>query len=165
MSRAIAPPQDTRLVALVATRKGAWLHYSDAKCKTWKADGPHLLGHTIAHLELNPRRPHLVGGRQNRSPQDQCRSEYGRVNWTPLPSVNDSAQLREWMGATQDGTPDGPKWHSILVDPRDAAHLNFAMSGGGLHGSRDAGLCMVVALLLAWWVHGEGITAAKLLAC
>jgi photosystem II stability/assembly factor-like uncharacterized protein len=39
----------------------------------------------------------------------------------------------------QDGTPDGPKLHSIIVDPRDAMHLYFAMSGGGVHESRDGG--------------------------
>ncbi|MCL4697113.1 MAG: glycosyl hydrolase, partial [Burkholderiaceae bacterium] len=38
-----------------------------------------------------------------------------------------------------DGTPDGPKLHSIIVDPRDAAHLIFGMSGGGVHESHDAG--------------------------
>ena len=39
----------------------------------------------------------------------------------------------------KDGTPDGPKLHSIIVDPRDPAHLLFGMSGGGVHESRDAG--------------------------
>ena len=39
------------------------------------------------------------------------------------------------MGTVQDGTPDGPKLHSIIVDPRDPAHLYFAMSGGGVHES------------------------------
>ena len=43
------------------------------------------------------------------------------------------------MGSVQDGTPDGPKMHSIIVDPRDAKHLYFAMSGGGIHESMDAG--------------------------
>jgi hypothetical protein len=43
------------------------------------------------------------------------------------------------MGTVQDGTPDGPKLHSIQVDPRDPAHLYFAMSGGGVHESRDGG--------------------------
>jgi photosystem II stability/assembly factor-like uncharacterized protein len=57
----------------------------------------------------------------------------------PLPAVNDDAQFREWMGTVQDGTPDGPKLHSIIVDPRDPAQLYFAMSGGGVHESRDAG--------------------------
>jgi photosystem II stability/assembly factor-like uncharacterized protein len=43
------------------------------------------------------------------------------------------------MGTVQDGTPDGPKLHSIIVDPRDPQHLYFAMSGGGVHESRDGG--------------------------
>jgi photosystem II stability/assembly factor-like uncharacterized protein len=73
------------------------------------------------------------------SPQGLFRSEDGGVSWTPLPSVNDDARFREWMGTVQDGTPDGPKLHSVIVDPRDASHLTFAMSGGGVHESRDAG--------------------------
>ena len=43
------------------------------------------------------------------------------------------------MGSVQDGTPDGPKLHSVIVDPRDPSRLVFAMSGGGVHESRDAG--------------------------
>jgi hypothetical protein len=73
------------------------------------------------------------------SPQGLFRSEDGGVSWTPLPAVNDDPQLREWMGSAQDGTPDGPKLHSVIVDPRDASHLYFAMSGGGVHESHDAG--------------------------
>ena len=34
---------------------------------------------------------------------------------------------------------DGPKLHSIIVDPRDPAHLYCAMSGGGVHESVDGG--------------------------
>ncbi len=37
------------------------------------------------------------------------------------------------------GTPDGPKMHSIIVDPRDPSHLYFAMSGGGVHETTDKG--------------------------
>ncbi|MFO1269236.1 MAG: hypothetical protein U1F67_22275, partial [Rubrivivax sp.] len=44
-----------RLVVLVATRKGAWLFHGDAQRKTWTVDGPHFLGHTITHLQLDPR--------------------------------------------------------------------------------------------------------------
>ena len=43
------------------------------------------------------------------------------------------------MGTVQDGTPDGPKMHSIIVDPRDPDHLYFAMSSGGVHESTDGG--------------------------
>ncbi|HET9820403.1 MAG TPA: glycosyl hydrolase [Burkholderiaceae bacterium] len=186
-----------RLVILVATRKGAWLFHGDARRRTWRADGPHFLGHTISHVVLDPRdgrtllaaaktghlgptifrsanlgrtwkeaakppafanlpglparsvdhtfwlTPGHAGERDTwyagTSPQGLFRSEDGGVTWAPLPSVNDDAQFREWMGTVQDGTPDGPKLHSITVDPRDASHLLFAMSGGGVHESRDAG--------------------------
>ena len=193
-----APRAARRLVIFVATRKGAWFFHGDAGRKTWKADGPHFLGHTISHVQLDPRdgrtllaaakTGHLgptifrstnlgrswneaqqppafgpaVGGLPGRSvdhtfwltpghaserdtwyagtsPQGLFRSEDGGVTWQPLPAVNDDVQFREWMGTVQDGTPDGPKLHSIIVDPRDASHLYFAMSGGGVHESRDAG--------------------------
>jgi photosystem II stability/assembly factor-like uncharacterized protein len=39
----------------------------------------------------------------------------------------------------ENGAPDGPKMHSIMVDPRDPAHLYFAMSSGGVHESLDGG--------------------------
>ncbi len=73
------------------------------------------------------------------SPQGLFRSDDGGVRWSPLASVNEDPSFREWMGTVQDGTPDGPKLHSIIVDPRDPAHLLFGMSGGGVHESRDAG--------------------------
>jgi photosystem II stability/assembly factor-like uncharacterized protein len=73
------------------------------------------------------------------SPQGLFRSEDGGVSWEPFSPINDDAQYRKWMGTVQDGTPDGPKLHSIIVDPRDPAHLYFAMSGGGVHESTDRG--------------------------
>ena len=73
------------------------------------------------------------------SPQGLFRSADSGVTWEPFSYINDDPQYREWMGTVQDGTPDGPKLHSILVDPRDPAHLYFAMSGGGVHESVDCG--------------------------
>lgn len=73
------------------------------------------------------------------SPQGLFRSEDGGDTWAPFSIVNDDPQYRAWMGTVQDGTPDGPKLHSIIVDPRDPAHLYFAMSGGGVHETRDHG--------------------------
>ena len=73
------------------------------------------------------------------SPQGLFRSNDGGVRWAPFSSINDDPQYREWMGSPQDGTPDGPKMHSIIVDPRDAKHLYFAMSSGGVHESIDGG--------------------------
>jgi hypothetical protein len=73
------------------------------------------------------------------SPQGLFRSEDGGDTWEPFSCVNEDRQYRAWMGTVQDGTPDGPKLHSIIVDPRDPAHLYFAMSGGGVHESLDGG--------------------------
>ena len=73
------------------------------------------------------------------SPQGLFRSDDGGVTWEPFSSINDDPQYRTWMGTVQDGTPDGPKLHSIIVDPRDPTHLYFAMSGGGVHESVDGG--------------------------
>jgi len=73
------------------------------------------------------------------SPQGLFRSEDGGDTWAPSSCINDDPQYRQWMGTEKDGTPDGPKLHSIIVDPRDAKHLYFAMSGGGVHESRDGG--------------------------
>jgi photosystem II stability/assembly factor-like uncharacterized protein len=192
-----ARPQ-RRLAIFVATRKGAWLFHSDAARKTWRADGPHFLGHIVNHVVLDPRdgrtllaaaktghlgptvfrstdcgrtwkeaaRPPAFAkapaGQNGRtvdhtfwltpchanepdvwyagtSPQGLFRSEDGGVSWEPFSGVNDDPKYREWMGTVQDGTPDGPKMHSIIVDPRDPGHLYFAMSGGGVHESGDGG--------------------------
>jgi hypothetical protein len=192
------PALTARVLVMVATRKGAWFFHSDAARKTWRADGPHFLGHIINHLVLDPRdgktllaaaktghlgptifrstnlgrtwkeatRPPAFAaatdGKTGRavdhtfwltpghasepnvwyagtSPQGLFRSEDGGVSWAPFSSINDDAQYRKWMGSVQDGTPDGPKMHSIIVDPRDAAHLYFAMSGGGVHETLDGG--------------------------
>ncbi len=73
------------------------------------------------------------------SPQGLFRTEDGGKTWAPFSCLNDDPKYRQWMGTVQDGTPDGPKLHSIIVDPRDPHHLYLAMSGGGVHESRDGG--------------------------
>ena len=94
------------------------------------------------------------------SPQGLFRSDDGGVTWEPFSSINDDPQYRKWMGTVQDGTPDGPKLHSILVDPRDPAHLYFAMSSGGVHESLDRGKTW--APLVAGMEVVEGFDAADL---
>ena len=199
--RAKRPPRPRRTgraLILVATRKGAWLFHGDAKRRTWRADGPHFLGHIVNHLVLDPRdgrtllaaakTGHLgptvfrstnlgrtwkesakppafakaTNGDKGRavdhtfwltpahgnepnvwyagtSPQGLFRSGDGGVSWEPFSVINDDPQYRAWMGSVQDGTPDGPKLHSIIVDPRDPARLYFSMSGGGTHETLDRG--------------------------
>ncbi len=74
------------------------------------------------------------------SPQGLFRSDDGGDTWQSASPINDDPQYIGWMGTVQDGTPDGPKMHSIIVDPRDPRHLYFGMSGGGVHESTDGGL-------------------------
>ncbi len=74
------------------------------------------------------------------SPQGIFRSEDGGVTWTSFSKINNDPQYIEWMGSVQDGTPDGPKLHSLIVDPRDAKHMYMGMSGGGVHESLDGGV-------------------------
>ncbi len=188
----------TRVLVLVATRKGAWLYHGDAARRTWRVNGPHFLGHIVSHVVLDPRDrrtllaaaktghlgptifrstdlgrtwkeasrppafPKAPAGQKGRvvdhtfwltpghasqpgswyagtSPQGLFHSEDGGVTWAPVSGLNDDPEYRKRMGGEQDGTPDGPKLHSIIVDPRDASHLYLGMSGGGAHESRDAG--------------------------
>jgi photosystem II stability/assembly factor-like uncharacterized protein len=73
------------------------------------------------------------------SPKGLFRSEDGGETWDSVKGFNEHPRRSQWTGGAQDGTPDGPKLHSIIVDPRDAAHLYLAMSGGGVHESVDGG--------------------------
>lgn len=73
------------------------------------------------------------------SPQGLFRSEDGGDTWVPVSGFNDHPMRPAWTGGAQDGTPDGPKLHSILVDPRDARHLYIGMSSGGVFESTDGG--------------------------
>lgn len=195
----------SNVVVMVATRKGAWLFHSDATRTSWRADGPHFLGHIINHVMLDPRdgqtllaaaktghlgptifrstdlgrtwkeatRPPAFAPATNgevaravdhtfwltpghasepnvwyagTSPQGLFRSEDGGITWAPFSYINDDAQYRQWMGSVQDGTPNGPKLHSIIVDPRDPTHLYFAMSGGGVHETVDGGQTFTLLL-------------------
>ena len=207
-----APDTPGPLLAMVATRKGAWLYRADADRERWAVDGPHFLGHVVTHLQLDPRdgrtllaavkTGHLgptifrsadlgrtwaeasqppkfaqdVNGLPNRSvdhtfwltpghpaergtwyagtsPQGLFRSDDGGDTWVPLPGVNDAPALRGIMGAEQDGTPDGPKLHSVIVDPDDADHLLFGMSSGGVHESHDGGR--------TWQARVEGLEVVE----
>lgn len=73
------------------------------------------------------------------SPQGLFRSEDGGASWAPVSGFNDHPQYVQWTGGEQDGTPDGPKLHSVSVDPRDARHLYIGMSSGGVFESTDGG--------------------------
>ncbi len=73
------------------------------------------------------------------SPQGLFRSENGGDSWAPVSTVNDNPDFQSIWGDDQGGTPNGPTIHSLNVDPRDANHLYFGMSSGGVHESKDGG--------------------------
>jgi photosystem II stability/assembly factor-like uncharacterized protein len=74
------------------------------------------------------------------SPQGLFRSADGGVTWAGVDGFNDHPQRKAWCGGDQDGTPDGPKLHSVLIDPRDAKHMYIGMSSGGVFESVDGGV-------------------------
>ncbi|MEW6776256.1 MAG: glycosyl hydrolase [Bdellovibrionota bacterium] len=71
------------------------------------------------------------------SPHGLFRSEDNGATWSGVDGFNESPNYEKWSGG--DGTPDGPKMHSIIVDPRDASHLYFGLSSGGVMESTDRG--------------------------
>jgi hypothetical protein len=66
------------------------------------------------------------------SPQGLFKSRDGGRTWKPVAGLNSNPMLDEWTGGDKDGTPDGPKLHSICVDSRDSDHMYIGMSGGGV---------------------------------
>lgn len=73
------------------------------------------------------------------SPQGLFRSEDGGRTWEGVSGFNDHPMRTAWTGGAGDGTPDGPKLHSINVDPRDPNHIYIGMSSGGVFESVDGG--------------------------
>jgi photosystem II stability/assembly factor-like uncharacterized protein len=145
-------PRDGRtlLAAAKTGHLGPTVFRSTDRGKTWKeaarppafAKAPagetgRAVDHTFWLTPGRPSEPNVWYA--GTSPQGLFRSHDGGVTWEPFSCINDDPQYRIWMGTVQDGTPDGPKLHSIILDPRDPKHLYFAMSGGGVHESRDAG--------------------------
>ena len=62
-------------------------------------------------------------------------SDDGGASWQLVESLWDRPERREWFG----GGYDHPGIHSILIDPRDPAHVTVAISCGGVWQTRDRG--------------------------
>ncbi|MBS1108984.1 MAG: glycosyl hydrolase [Anaeromyxobacteraceae bacterium] len=148
----VLDPRDGRtlLAAARTGHLGPTIFRSTDRGRTWKEaarppafpkapDG--AKGRVVDHtFWLTPGHPAEPGAwYAGTSPHGLFRSEDGGVTWEPVPGLNDDPRYREWMGGAQDGTPDGPKLHSVIVDPRDPAHLYVGMSSGGVHESVDRG--------------------------
>lgn len=145
---ALRDPRDgkTLLVAARTGHLGPTVFRSTDRGKTWKeATKPPAFarseGRVVDHtFWLTPGHASQPGvWYAGTSPQGLFRSEDGGNTWNGVDGFNRHPQRKAWCGGDKDGTPDGPKLHSVLVDPRDPAHLYIAMSSGGVFESVDAG--------------------------
>jgi hypothetical protein len=149
---AVLDPRDRRTL-LVASRTGhlgpTVLRSTDFG-KTWteSATPPRFpkaaegaRGRAVDHVFwLTPGHPSEPGvWYAGTSPQGLFRSEDDGETWEGIRGFNDHPMYEKWTGGEQDGTPDGPKLHSILVDPREPRRMYVGMSGGGVFTSDDQG--------------------------
>jgi photosystem II stability/assembly factor-like uncharacterized protein len=143
--------RNTMLAATSTGHLGPTLHRSTDAGKTWtevrqppkfEQALPGTEGRSVKHtFWLTPAHANEPGvWYAGTSPQGLFRSVDGGETWQPFSVINEDPQYRSWFGSEKDGTPDGPKLHSIMIDPRDPQHLYFAMSSGGVHESTDGGL-------------------------
>ena len=73
------------------------------------------------------------------SPQGLFRTEDGARTWEGVAGFNEHPMRNTWCGGDKDGTPDGPKMHSINIDPRNPKHMYIGMSSGGVFETTDGG--------------------------
>jgi photosystem II stability/assembly factor-like uncharacterized protein len=142
--------RSTMLAATSTGHLGPTMHRSTDAGKTWSevklppkfAEAPAgTEGRSVKHtFWLTPAHDNEPGvWYAGTSPQGLFRSSDGGEHWQPFSVINDDPQYRAWFGSEKDGTPDGPKLHSMMIDPRDPKHLYFAISSGGVHESTDGG--------------------------
>jgi photosystem II stability/assembly factor-like uncharacterized protein len=157
---AVADPRDSRtlLAAARTGHLGPTIFRSADSGRTWKEatrppafneESARVVDHTFWLTPGHPSEPGVWFA--GTSPQGLFRSADGGATWQGVNGFNLNPQRKTWCGGDQDGTPDGPKLHSILIDPRDAAHMYIGMSSGGVFETPDAGE--------HWWPINKGVRA------
>ena len=148
----VADPRDGKTI-LVAARTGhlgpTMLRSTNAG-KTWKeVDNPPafpkvpagqkglVLDHVFWLTPGHSSQPNVWYA--GSSPQGLFRTENGGRSWEGVTGFNEHPMRNTWCGGAQDQTPDGPKMHSINIDPRDPNHMYIGMSSGGVFESTDGG--------------------------
>ncbi len=157
----VLDPRDgkTMLAAAKTGHLGPTVFRSNDRGETWreathppqfaKAEGGRAVDHVFWLTPGHASQPGTWWA--GTSPQGLFKSDDGGANWESVKGFNENAHYRDWTGGDKDGTPDGPKLHSILVDPRDANHLYLGMSSGGVFESTDGGA--------SWSPFNQGVRA------
>ena len=105
--------------------------------KAAPGERPRVVSHTFWLAPGHPDHPDTWYA--GTSPQALWISEDAGDTWTSVRGFNDHPDYERRTEDPQAGTPDGPVLHSILIDPRDAGHMYFGLSGGGVYETRDCG--------------------------
>lgn len=152
VNHAVLDPRDRRtlLAAVKAGHLGPTVFRSDDAGKSWKeaqtppafekAD-PGTAGEAVSHVFwLTPghakEKDRWYAGT---SPSGLFVSDDGGRNWRGVDGFNKHPDRRKWIGAPNEGPPDGATLHSLNVDPFDAKHLYVGLSAGGVFETRDRG--------------------------
>lgn len=73
-------------------------------------------------------------------PPSLFRSEDGGDTWQGVTGFNENPMRKDWAGIGEPfEIPGGNILHSIQIDPRDARHMYFGISGGGVFETHDQG--------------------------
>ena len=73
-------------------------------------------------------------------PQGLFRSDDGGRSWSPVEGLHRHPRFEEWTDLAADRTPDGPKLHSVHVDPRSATRMTAERERGLRATSSSLGL-------------------------
>jgi photosystem II stability/assembly factor-like uncharacterized protein len=113
--------EDTRLLVLVGTRKGAFIFESDSSRQEWQLHGPHFLGWTLQHMKYDDRSgflyavlDHAVYGSNLHRSADQGQS-WQMVGAPQFPPGDERTITRIWH--VQPGHPSQPGRIWLGADP------------------------------------------------
>jgi photosystem II stability/assembly factor-like uncharacterized protein len=152
VNHAVLDPRDqaSLLVAARTGHLGPTLFRSTDAGRTWSeatrppafdkaaaGETPRVVSHTFWLAPGHASQPGVWFA--GTSPQALWRSPDGGATWESMRGFNDHPDYALRTEDPQGGTPDGPVLHSILIDPRDAAHMYFGLSGGGVYETQDSG--------------------------
>ncbi len=152
VNHAVLDPRDGRTI-LAAARTGhlgPTIFRSEDGGRTWTearrppafdkagpGETPRVISHTFWLTPGHAAEPDVWWA--GSSPQALWRSEDAGRTWQSVRGFNDHPDYETRTEDPQAGTPDGPVLHSILIDPRDANHIYFGLSGGGVYETLDGG--------------------------